>query len=889
MVTETWLSDQIPNSLFACSKYYNIYRHDRPDRVGGGVAVFVKDCFRSYVVNVPNCGNLECVAVAVVCGGQKFFLGAVYKPNVLDAHLLEPLKQFVQYLTSKHGRHVILGDFNLPNVDWVKLEAPNVGSQRKFMHLFTKFGYKQLVKCPTRGDNILDLILADDANFVSSVSIGTTFASSDHSILCAELCISTSDNVKSRTCWNNGDYDYICACLLLCDWRSLFSGLTINDMYETFTSVCRDLIEVAVPVKWVGRGSQSRDLKRALSEKRRLHSIHRQARTEVSLENFKAACNRVQSVVQSESSRYEGSLLTDPNIRKFYAYVNGRLRTSHCHSVILEGGEPVSDVRRAELFSNQFNSVFITDNGIPNVLQQRDFNSMLADVIFTEVNVTKAIRNLSCKTSSGDDGLPSIFFKKCCAALVQPLKLIMQCSFETCEVPEVWRSAVVVPIYKSKGDRSDVSNYRPISLTSVACRVMESILKSYLVDHLISNNLISPAQHGFMTSRSTVTNMLHCINEWSSHVDQRGSVDVLYIDIAKAFDTVSHEKLMYKLEKYGISGKFLSWIGAFLRDRTQRVKTGEQYSEYSRVSSGVPQGSVLGPILFLVYINDLTDVLRSCSVSIFADDSKIYFKADNEEDVYRMQSDIDRVLLWCDRWQLSIAVTKCNILHIGRANRKNVFSMGETVIPSVGAVRDLGITVTENLSFTLHISNISKAAFARSNLLLRSFISREQTLLLKAFITYVRPLLEYGTPVWSPYLIGDIVKLERVQRSFTRQLAGMEGLDYAERLERLGLESLELRRIRFDLVEAFKIIKGYSVLRFADFFEFKAGDRTRGHRFQLRLKSVPRLESRKHFFANRVVSIWNGLPSAAVEAANVGQFKSLLSTDYLRQCCKMRL
>ena len=170
---------------------------------------------------------------------------------------------------------------------------------------------------------------------------------------------------------------------------------------------------------------------------------------------------------------------------------------------------------------------------------------------------------------------------------------------------------------------------------------MESILKRYLIDHLVSNKLISNVQHGFMNGRSTVTNLLQCLNCWYRSIDNRQSIDVMYIDIAKAFDNVSHSKRIFKLDKYGIRGRFLAWIACFLQNRTQRVKSGETFSECSSVTSGVPQGSVLGPVLFLVYINDLSEVLKNCSVSIFADDTKIYFKADTDNDLQCIQDDID--------------------------------------------------------------------------------------------------------------------------------------------------------------------------------------------------------------------------------------------------------
>ena len=256
-----------------------------------------------------------------------------------------------------------------------------------------------------------------------------------------------------------------------------------------------------------------------------------------------------------------------------------------------------------------------------------------------------------------------------------------------------------------------------------------------------------------------------------------------------------------------------------------------------------------------------------------------------DESNVSMQSDIDRVMSWCDKWQLTVAVHKCNVLHVGRNNARHQYAMGTEVIPSVSTVVDLGIMVTSDLKFTSHIAQISASAFQRLNLMFRAFSTRDRSYFLKTYMCYVRPLVEYNTPLWSPCTIGDIQTVENVQRSFTRRLPGMHDLSYGQRLSVLDLESLEARRIRFDLIEAFKIIKGFSVLEFGDLFEFKPAVGTRGHRLQLRLRIRPRLDICKHFVANRVVSLWNSLPPDVIEATSVEQFRRRLLPSLLRPHC----
>ena len=888
VVTETWLDDSLPNSLFTCHPSYNMYRFDRPQRTGGGVMVLVKNCIRSYVVTVPNAAELECLLVAIVIRKQKLFIGSVYKPNVADTHLLQPLRDFVKFLSEKNGKHLIVGDFNLPHVDWIHLTAPAAGKQDKFMRIFTKRGYRQVVKEPTRENVLLDLVFTDDHSLISETSVLPPFSTSDHSIVSLRLNFGFKMPENFSIKWFQGSYTEICDCLGAHDWYNVFSQCTnVNAMYEVFTRTCHELINMFVPYRRNGPGiPHCRAVRTAVKRKHRCHKIHKKLNSQQSLLNLKAATENLEKEIYKESLELERSLLTSNNPRKFYSFVNSKLKNADRGVQIVENGEPVAESTAAELFNRQFLSVFIDDNGIPGDLLDRTFTSHLCDVEFTDRLIQSCINQMERKTSCGIDGLPPLFFKECSQFLIEPLKLIFQRSFEDSEIPLSWKIAEIVPIFK-KGSRNDVANYRPVSLTCVPCRLMESVLKRQLVEHLRRNNLISDYQHGFMSSRSTASNLLSCLNDWFGAVNARSGMDIFYIDISKAFDTVSHTKLIFKLKKYGISGKFLSWIEAFLGNRSQRVKLGEVFSGFSNVRSGVPQGSVLGPILFLIYINDLSEVLQHSRISIFADDTKIYFKANDAFDFATLQSDIDNIMRWCSEWQLDVAAHKCNIMHIGpRGAGVHTYGMGDSEISTVSEIKDLGVTIDSDLRFSHHITNITTQAFQRINLIFRSFISRDKKTLLKAYVTYVRPLLEYNTVVWSPYLLGDIKKVERVQRNFTRRLLpDIEG--YSARLIHLGLETLEARRIRFDLLEVFKITKGLSVIKFDEFFEQKRDDRTRGHPFQLRLRYVPRLEACRNFFANRVVHVWNNLPVSTVMSATLCQFKRELSSEFLKRHCKL--
>jgi hypothetical protein len=323
----------------------------------------------------------------------------------------------------------------------------------------------------------------------------------------------------------------------------------------------------------------------------------------------------------------------------------------------------------------------------------------------------------------------------------------------------------------------------------------------------------------------------------------------------------------------------LEWLSDFLFNRVQAVKVNNKISGYVAVKSGVPQGSVLGPVLFLLYINDIVDLFGSdLTVKLFADDVKIYAVINDITDVGMFQAGLDALNDWSTAWQLPISLHKCAILHLGRTNINHCYEVNGVSLPNVKIITDLGITVDSNLRFAKHYRVTANKAHHRASLILRSFISREPSVLFKAFTVYVLPLLEYCSPVCTPVYKGDIDLIERVQRRFTQRLRGLEDLTYADRLLALGqAETLEIRRLKVDLIMIFKIIHNIVALDFAQFFGLNNYNCTRGNNYKL-LKPVCNNNVRQFSFACRRIDAWNSLPSTVVSATSVVHFKTLLKS-----------
>jgi ribonucleases P/MRP protein subunit RPP40 len=375
------------------------------------------------------------------------------------------------------------------------------------------------------------------------------------------------------------------------------------------------------------------------------------------------------------------------------------------------------------------------------------------------------------------------------------------------KIPNEWSHAIVTPVYKG-ASASSVTNYRPISLTCVASKIMERVIVCDLLIYLRRHNVINKQQHGFLSGRSTTSNLLESICDWTLALNDSKSVAVANIDFAKAFDSVCTGKLLHKLSSYGISGQLLKWISSFLSDRSQQTRVGCLLSDPIKLSSGVVQGSVIGPLLFVLFINDITHLFdnNKCTCKLFADDMKLYTVLHTNEDYSYLQEKLNVICNWSQDWQLGISYKKCNLMYIGNTLCKPSLLLNDVSLAVVEQVKDLGVLIDSRLSFTPHIKEAVVRANVRANLIHKCFISRDVFTLVRAFKVYVRPLLEYASCTWSPHHTLKIKQIESVQRKFTKRLPGYASLSYENRLLRLDLDSLEMRRLRQDLLFTYKIV-----------------------------------------------------------------------------------
>ena len=407
---------------------------------------------------------------------------------------------------------------------------------------------------------------------------------------------------------------------------------------------------------------------------------------------------------------------------------------------------------------------------------------------------------------------------------------------------------------------------------------MERVLRKKLVKFLEETDALTNSQFGFREGRSTVTQLLQHIDNILSILEEGANADVVYLDFAKAFDKVDHKRLLKKLKSFGVQGKIYQWIEDFLRNRTQQVVVEGQISDTAPVISGVPQGTVLSPVLFILYINDLSEVLKYSQLLIFADDSKFTKKIKTVQDHNELQMDLHSAIIWAMINNMQLNMDKFQLIQGGEIEEHKIpYKIDEeNNLQNSEVVKDLGINVTAPLSWEHQYTSMINEAKRMSGWIFRTFRTRNSEILLFLFKTFVIPKVEYGSQVWNPYLIKDIARIEAVQRSFTARLDGVESMNYHERLKALNLYSLQRRRERFILITMWKISVGLLPNNINIDFYKTARFGLKARRQYSKAKRQHLRTIRFNYFTSTGPALYNILPKKLKKKTTLDTFKKKL-------------
>ena len=476
--------------------------------------------------------------------------------------------------------------------------------------------------------------------------------------------------------------------------------------------------------------------------------------------------------------------------------------------------------------------------------------------------------------STGPDEISTKFLKEMAHPVTPALTRIFQASIDQGQTPEDWKSANVSPIFK-KGDKSKPSNYRPVSLTSVCCKVAEHIIHSHLMNFFEQHNILTDYQHGFRKKRSCESQLITTIQDLATGIDNNTQIDAVLLDFSKAFDKVPHERLLAKLHHYGVRGQLLMWIRSFLSDRTQRVLVEGHFSSTAPLTSGVPQGTVLGPLLFLAYINDLPSRVTS-KARLFADDCLLYRTITTEADSRQLQTDLDNLQQWESDCLMHFNPDKCEVIRITTKRKQRItpyYIHGKELAVTTKA-KYLGVNISNNLSWNHHIDSVCKKANNTTAFLRRNLSSCPVSIKDKCYKTMVRPQVEYASTVWDPHTKKNIDKAEAVQRRAARFVTSNYSTtsSVTAMIDRLEWENLHQRRARAKATMMYRVVHSLVAIQLPPQFS-QTGAATRGHQHRYRIPFCRTTVYKESFFPS-TIRVWNQLPENVIVAESLETFKT---------------
>ena len=904
--TETHLDNSVKDNEFT-PKGYRVIRKDR-NRMGGGILIMYKDDIQ--ITAVPEL-NTDCeILWAKICTPNKkpMFICVYYRPNVSDKKSLELFEKSIKIDPTifSNANVIIAGDFNFPSFKMpemtLKPNAKHPKLHEHFLEILEDAGLVQIVDQPTRGENCLDIVLTNVPDLVPRVEILPPL--SDHDVVYFEFQtkVTKAKNViRPIPLYKRANWDGMKEELLsLRDRIEAQSSTSDADtLWTVFKDSLLDIIKKYIPHKTTRKKQSSPWLTPEVKKlRRRLDRKYRQMKkrgTESLKEEVRNLCREVQKQERRAFWKYMENLFTPketedtvtPSLKRFYGYIKHARSASSGIPPLKDDSKLITDpTEKAELLNSQFNKAF--SDGKEYTSEEFEAKCQLPpstyptipDIHITPNGVEKLLANLDPSKATGPDGIPPAVLKELAHEIAPILTVIFQLSLDSGNVPNDWRTALVTPIFK-KGEHYKPSNYRPVSLTSVPCKILEHIIVSHIMDFLEANNILIPLQHGFRKQRSCETQLLDFVNELHANLDKNEQVDVIVMDFAKAFDKVNHSLLVHKLQYYGVDGRINNWISSFLHNRSQAVVVEGSRSSIIPVKSGVPQGSVLGPCLFLVYINDLAEQVAS-KARLFADDTLLHRLIAAASDHITLQADLKKIEVWEDKWEMQFHPDKCNIMSVSKRKTisKHDYSLHGHILERVESTKYLGVTIQHDLKWDIHIDNIVKKANQTFGILRRNLkIGSVQTKEL-AYKSLVRPLVEYASTIWDPSEKKHITKIEAVQRRAARFVLHRHKntSSVGDMLQQLKWPLLEDRRKCARLTMMYKIQNNYVKVDASELKPLVQRSRRTHSKALTRIpcNSNQRLNS---FLPRTRIREWNALPEDIVCAPSAASFGSRLQRN----------
>ena len=821
---------------------YTVWRKDRAQGAGGVLIAVNNDSD----VKVLSCseGPGECIALTIQIH-TRIVINVVnfYRPP--SEYMLDNFVEMLDKFGEK-ANTIFVGDYNFPDLDWktdpkkpsVKPNSSRVTMHQSALDSILESDLSQLVSKPThKHGNILDLVmvhksLLDELNIECDVLPPI----SDHNVLLVDVYVQgfSRINVEKkrhmiRRNFNKANYDEIERI-----YANLATKITDNqDIYDIWNDY-NEAFETAlehVPQRLTQPAGQpwiSRQLVRMTRRRARLHKRNEEFPSIKHEEELEALEKDIEIAISKEKTDYMKNKLAasmeNGDSKPLYKYLKRHSgRSNTITSIQNTASEDIPDS-----LAKHFASVFNKTNLNPPTIPANNFGTM-EEFKLSKNGLKSLLLKIDQRKCEGPDNISGKALKEFThrvPSFLDCTHTLLSKSLTSGKCPTVWKKAIISPIFKG-GDRSAVNNYRPISLTCILCKTLEHVICSQMWNHIDNYNIITESQHGFRKSVNTTTQLLHVTHHAAEALDLKRNYHIISFDFSKAFDRVPHDLLLLKLSAYKFHPMCIDWIKDWLTDRVSVVSANGLRSKEFDVCSGVPQGSVLGPLLFLLYINDINAEVKHSDCRLYADDTLLSSDATTGYD--GLQSDVSRLYEWSLRWGMSFNNDKCLHMQIGRESPDMRIKLGDDVIPTSNVIKYLGVHIQSNLKWNTQVTKLTAKANRSLGVLRRNLAEAPLKTKLIAYKTSVRPILEYASQVWSPHNIGLSNTVDKVQRRAVRWIFFLKRLDsVTDCMISNNISSLHDRRREQDILLLRKIEAGLYEVKLNSYVRFTTVHNTRG-------------------------------------------------------------
>lgn len=845
-LTETWLLEDIVDCELFDSRYC-VWRRDRNyaqtnQTRGGGVLIAVrKDLLTTYNHVWQSSAEDIWITITLKPKGNR---GNSLKLNICTVYICKEncgnsfetqlgnfsikLSEIIQ--SRPLEKFLVLGDFNVSSISWAPssngLRAYNVSGEYllEFINNLNLCNLDQYNSVVNKYERILDLVLCNDYVIVSGCLDPLVPEDPYHSALCIKVSfVELAPMIPGKRMmysYNKGDYDQIRLNLSQFCWTKLLNEGNLDTAVDLFYQLIYKLRDDFIPTRRTRSSCYpvwyTSALIKIIKEKSKYHKKFRIYGNLHDQQSFKILRERARQVESECYTKYiaqiEEGITNSP--KAFWHFIkNKKCNGSYPSSMSYQGNETNDPRDICERFASYFQSTFLNSNsGESRYCDHDEVNG--SDCHSIEINPKKVcalLNKLDLNKSAGPDLIPAVFLRSCAKELSIPISILFERSLREGVMPSRWKSAFITPIHK-KGAKNIIENYRPISKLCLIAKVFERLVFNELSASL--NQYLDPFQHGFVKNRSVTSNLLVFTDYITEKMESGNQVDAIYTDYTKAFDRIDHSLLLYKLSRAGIRGDLFRWFSSYVKNRSQAIVLNGYTSSWNTIPSGVPQGSLLGPLLFILFISDIGSCFRHSNYLLFADDMKIYRTVNTDADALLLQEDLDRLNVYCIANKLELNISKCNSISFCRKPHVNnyVYKLMNEPLTIVQQVKDLGVVLDTKLSFEYHIDAIvAKASKAMGFIMRMSGSFKTMKTIKILYCSYVRSHLEFASQIWNPDYEKYKSRIEKLQSKFTRFLSfkfKLNKISYEQRCKKFHLLPLYLRRHLADLILLVKVARG---------------------------------------------------------------------------------